>query len=161
MRLSSTPPNNFSKASVNQPSSLQQRQGLDLNSKEASKLGLVHNRATCNTPSLRTNHTQAQEVADAFGDILNLLKSSTDGLIGRVVTTQNQNLIDKGNRQTLEILHNQEVVHNVALDALNIEGVMEPLRQLLQDLPRLAERNRPMAKILRALRAILPWSSPV
>jgi hypothetical protein len=156
MRLSSTPPNNFSKVSVNQPASLQQRQGLDLNPKEASKLAFVTNRAQFNVVDRgsklvkgRYKQTHWRDellitrvINNYYQELMKNLAAHDDPFTGRVVTNQSLTDIDLGNIHTLEICKpNGDVLKQIRLNARTFAEVIEPLEDLLEDLPRLAEEH--------------------
>ncbi|MFN9690639.1 MAG: hypothetical protein ACK551_00855 [Vampirovibrionales bacterium] len=172
MRLSSTPSNNFCKASVNQPTSLQQRQGLTITKEvekrlvnlfdethlkfkrlvieQASRLvdGQPHSRGFAHLQGFAINH---------FSTILKDLKKhqASNHLILAV-----DSAVD-GVTHTLKVMSpSGEVVYKTWFKNETIGDVSKGLSCLLQELPGLAERNRPMAKILRALRRCghLQWN---
>ena len=113
MRLSSTPPNNFSKVSVNQPSSLQQRQGMEIPAEVENVL----------LPSIGTKEAW----------ILKQLKKHDDDF--RLAITPSA---FGGNY--LEVLQGRWTVW--VSDTIT-NRYMPQLRNLLQDLPYLAERHPP------------------
>jgi hypothetical protein len=173
MRLSSTPTANFSKVSVNQPPSLQQRQGLTI-TKEVEKrlvhlfnttVFTFHNQLREQAPRLFDEQPHSRGVArleglaiDDFETIVQVLKSHE----GSNHLTLAVDSADNGVTHTLKVMSpSGELVYETWFDNQTIGDVSKKLSCLLQELPGLAERNRPMAKILRVLRAILPWSSPV
>jgi hypothetical protein len=114
MRLSSTPPNNFCKAIVNQPASLQQRQGLTITKEVEERL--------------------ISAIGEKEAWILEQLKKHNDNFHLAISPSAWRS----GNY--LEVLQGRWTVW-VSDTVTN--HYMPELQVLLQDLPRLAERHPP------------------
>jgi hypothetical protein len=153
MRLSSTPKANFSKAIVNQPSSLQQRQGLTITNGVEKRLGdlfsttfsTFQNQLREQAPHLFDGqphsrgfaHLQALAIDD-FETIVQVLKSHEDS---NHLTLAVDSAVD-GVQHTLKVMSpSGEVVHKTWFNNETIGDVSNKLTVLFQELPRLAQQH--------------------
>ena len=172
MRLSSTPRTDFSKASVNQPSSLQQRQGMTIPPDVEKRLvhlfdethlkfrDLVIEKAPCLNYEQPHSRGFAHLQGFAIKHFSTILKGLKKHQASNHLTLAVDSAVD-GVEHTLKVMSpSGEVVYETWFKNETIGDVSKGLSCLLQELPGLAERNRPMAKILRALRRLghLQWN---
>jgi hypothetical protein len=152
MRTSFTPPTNFSKASVNQPSSLQQRQGLTITKEVEKRLGHLFNethvkfndlvreqapRLDFEQPHSRGfSYLQALAI-EHFDTTLQALKNHE---ASKHLTLVMESAVN-GVEHTLKVMSpSGEVVHKTWFNNQTIGDVSSKLSDLLQEVPGLAEK---------------------
>jgi len=152
MRLSSTPPNNFCKASVNQPASLQQRQGLTI-TKEVDKR-LVHlfsttfstfqNQLREQAPRLVEGQPHSRGFAHLEGLAIDDFETKVQVLKSHEASNHLILAVDSavdGVAHTLKVMSpSGEVVHKTWFNNQTIGDVSNELTVLFQELPRLAQK---------------------
>ena len=152
MRTSSTPPNNICKVTVNQPSSLQQRQGMEIPAEVEKKLADLFDRthrtflnqlreqapSLCNYSPHSKGFAHLQALAiDHFDTTLQALKSHE---ASNHLTLAVESAVD-GVQHTLKVISpSGGVVYDTWFNNQTIGDVSYTLKEILQNLPRLAER---------------------
>jgi hypothetical protein len=148
MRLSSTPPNNFSKASVNQPSSLQQRQGMEIPAEVERNLATIYNSAQAPVRGMAESFL-TQESTKQLGESLNCLMALGHNKYYTLLKGLESHIdpftltIDsKDGLYILNILdEKKQSIRQAYLTDRMLPDIMNPLEQLLEALPRLAEEH--------------------
>jgi hypothetical protein len=148
MRLSSTPQANFSKAIVNQPSSLQQRQGMVIPPEVERNLATIYNSAQAPVRGLAECFL-TQESTKQLGESLNYLMALGRNKYYTLLKGLESHIdpftltIDfKDGFYILNILdEKKQSIRKTYLTDRMLPDIMNPLEQLLQDLPGLTEEH--------------------
>ncbi len=148
MRLSSTPPNNFCKASVNQPTSLQQRQGAAIEAQTEMALHTID--ANCGASILagskdvvQRTALEVQEHSQAIRQAISALTSHDDPFALQIDFSSPQYNPDIPGIHPIQIVNNttKEVIDTHNLDNTTSSYLFFSLGELLAKLSNLSQQH--------------------